>query len=202
LCDGLWRFRDVGGTVQAMGRRPRIQAEGTYHVTTHAVANSWLFLEDADYVTRLSLLAQAVVDGWMRCHAFCLMGNHEHLLISVEENRIASLMQRLNRSYAGKFNTAHGRRGRGYREPYNAEPVVSERHLLELIRYLALNPELVDLAPAESYRWSSYPALIGAAQPLAFVDPQPLYDVVGGRKNARLTFIGLVTDGRLLKQGR
>src|SRR6266478_6289774 len=103
-----------------MGRRPRVQTAGAYHVTTHAVANSWLFFDDADYVTRLSLLAHPVADDWMRCHAFCLMGNHEHLLISVEENRLATLMQRVNRAYAGKFNIAHDRRGRVYREPYDA----------------------------------------------------------------------------------
>jgi putative transposase len=130
------------------------------------------------------------------------MGNHEHLLITVEENKIATLMQRLNRAYAGKFNAAYSRRGRVYREPYNAEPVVTERHLLELIRYLALNPELVDLGRAEDYRWSSYPALVGAAQPLSFVDPTPLYEVVGGGKHARLAIIGLVDDGRLRKRRR
>lgn len=183
-----------------MARRPRLQDAGTYHITTHAVANSWLFFDDADYIARLSLLAHAVTDGWMRCHAFCLMGNHEHLLISVEENRLATLMQRVNRAYAGKFNIAHYRRGRVYREPYNAEPVVSERHLLELIRYLALNPELVNLGRAESYRWSSYPALVGVVQPLSFIDPTPLYDVVGGAANARRAIVNLVADGRLRKR--
>jgi len=171
-----------------------------HHVTTHAVANSWLFLDDADYLTRLSLVAQAVADGWMRCHAFCLMGNHEHLLISVDAGRLAKLMQRLNRSYAGKFNTAYHRRGRVYREPYNSKQVVSERHLLELIRYLALNPELVNLGRAESYRWSSYPALVGVVRPLSFVDPTPLYDVVGGGEHARRAIANLVADGRLRKR--
>jgi putative transposase len=185
-----------------MARRPRLQDAGTYHVTTHAVANSWLFLEDTDYITRLSLLTQAVADGSMRCHAFCLMGNHEHLLITVEENRLAALMQRMNRSYAGTFNSAHHRRGRVYRAPYFAEPVVSEPHLIELIRYLALNPEQVDFGRAESYRWSSYPALVGVVQPLSFIDPTPLYDVVGGGENARRAIVNLVADGRLVKRSR
>lgn len=183
-----------------MGRHPRLQVAGMYHVTTHAVANSWLFLEDEDYTTRLSLLAQAVADGWMRCHAFCLMGNHEHLLITVDESRLATLMQRLNRSYAGTFNSAHHRRGRVYRAPYNAEPVISERHLIELIRYFALNPEQVDFGRAESYRFSSYPALVGIVQALSFIDPTPLYDVVGGGENARRVIAKLVADGRLRKR--
>jgi putative transposase len=195
-----WRVRTLDGNLHAMGRHPRLQVAGMYHVTTHAVANSWLFLEDEDYTTRLSLLAQAVADGWMRCHAFCLMGNHEHLLISVDENRLAALMQRLNRSYAGTFNSAHHRRGRVYRAPYNAEPVISERHLIELIRYLALNPEHADFGRAESYRFSSYPALVGIVQPLSFVDPTPLYDVVGGGQNAQRTIVNLVADGRLRKR--
>src|SRR6266567_1264929 len=142
-----------------MGRRLRSQAAGMYHVTTHAVANSWMFLEESDYQARLSILIEAVEDGWMRWHAFCLMGNHEHLLISVEDDRLAKLMQRVNRSYAGTFNQLHRRRGRLYAAPYNAVPVISERHLLELIRYIALNPEVVGFGRAEGYRWSSYPAL-------------------------------------------
>jgi REP element-mobilizing transposase RayT len=178
-----------------------MQAAGMYHVTTHAVANSWLFLEDTDYQARLAMLADAVQRGLMRWHAFCLMGNHEHLLITVDDGCIARLMQRVNRAYAGLFNQFHGRRGRLYREPYGSVPVVTDRHLVELIRYLALNPEVVGFGKAESYRWSSYPALIGVVRQPSYIDPAPLLDAIGGGESARRRIADFVQDGRLRRRG-
>jgi hypothetical protein len=61
-----------------MGREPRVQVAGMYHVMTHAVANSWLFLNERDYQVRISILAEAVRKRRLRLHSFCLMGNHEH----------------------------------------------------------------------------------------------------------------------------
>jgi putative transposase len=171
-----------------------------YHVTTHAVANSWLFLERSDYESRLSIFADAVEDGWMRCHAFCLMGNHDHLLVTVAENRLALLMQRMNRRYAGTFNQEHGRDGRLYRAPYRSVLVVSEGHTLEVVRYIALNPEQVGGPAAEEYEWSSYPGLVGLRRPFGFVDPTPLLDAVGGGQRARGRIARFVADGRRLKR--
>jgi putative transposase len=171
-----------------------------YHVTNHAVADSWLFLEDSDYEIRLAMIFEAVAKGSMQCHSYCLMGNHEHLLISVEADQIATLMQGLNRAYAGTFNQTYRRRGRVYRAPYDAVAVKSERHLVELIRYIALNPEIIGWGRAEAYRWSSYPALVGVVQPASFVDPTPLYDVVGGDEGAPRRIVELVHEGRVRKR--
>src|SRR5687767_15350805 len=99
---------------------------------THAVANTALFVDERDYAARLTILEDAVRDGLMRCHAFCLMGNHEHLLVSVEENALARAMQRTNRFYAGTFNQRHRRVGRLYRAAYQSVLVESESHMLEL----------------------------------------------------------------------
>lgn len=183
-----------------MGQWRRVQTAGMYHVMNRAVANTWLFLEEADYDTRMAMLADAVRHGRMRLHQFCLMGNHEHLLLSVEDDELAKLMQRLNRSYAGNFNRVHRRRGRLFDGPYESVPVVSERHLIELIRYIALNPEQISsFGRAETYRYSSYSSLIGLTQPLSFVDPEPLYGAVGGA-DPRRRIIEIVADGRLRKR--
>ena len=144
-----------------------------YHVMNHAVAASWLFLERSDYESRLAILSAAVADDLMRCHAFCLMGNHDHLLLSTEDDRLAKVMQRINRSYAGTFNQAHGRVGRVFRQPYESVHVESECHALELIRYIALNSERAGGGAAESYEWSSYPGLVGVRPAFSFVDPTP-----------------------------
>jgi putative transposase len=167
-----------------------------YHVRTHAVEGSWLFHADDDYRFRLAQVAAEVERRSIRPHAFCLMGNHEHWLLSVDEDDVlAKTMQRVNRRYAGTFNHKYGRRGRLYWRPYDSTPVLSNRYLIELIQYFALNPERDDFGRAETYRWSSYAALIGLVQPLWFIDQRPLLDAIGGGPDARRRIIRLV-DGR------
>jgi REP-associated tyrosine transposase len=126
------------------------------------------------------------------------MGNHEHYLITVQEGMLEHVMQRLNRSYAGLFNRRYDRRGRLYRAPYYSVQVEAEAHLIELCRYIALNPEVANRGSAESYTWSSYRGLVGSEQPFSFVDPRPLLDAVGGGARARTRLADLVADGRLI----
>jgi len=185
-----------------VARHPRIQAAGLYHVWDHAVANAPLFTDERDYFSRLGLLEAAVREGRVRCHAVCLLGTHEHLLLSVEEGKLAAAMQRLNRNYAGIFNVRHGRRGRVYWAPYGSKLVESEQYLLELIRYVALNPEWATQVRAEQYLWSSYADLLGLRRAMPFVDPAPLLDAVGGGEGARARIAQLVADGRVLGRRR
>lgn len=180
-----------------MARRPRIQVAGLYHVTNHAVAGMPLFHDQLDCETRLGLIARSVREGRFICNAVCLMGTHDHLLITVEEGTLGHAMQRLNRAYAGEFNRRHGRKGRVYSGPYYSGLVEAEAHLLELCRYIALNPEEVKRGSAETYEWSSYGGLIGMRNPFSFVDPTPLLDAVGGGDQARTRIATLVADGRL-----
>ena len=180
-----------------MGELPRIQAAGMYHVSMHAIWGSLLFCDGEDYMRRLEQLVKAVKDGRMECHAFCLMGNHEHWLITVGEGVLADLMQVLNRAFARYFNRRHGRKGRVYSGPYFSVPIASERHLLEAARYLALNPEEVGFATAENWPWSSYGGLIGARDAFRFVDPSPILNAFGGGQRAIERLREFVNDGRV-----
>src|SRR5262245_3416412 len=174
-----------------MGRYPRLQTAGMYHVMTHAVANSWLFIEDDDYRTRLGLLAREVERHQLRLHQWCLMGNHEHLLLSLDEDDVlASVMQRANRSYAETFNRVHRRRGRLYGMRYESKPILSDRQLLNTVRYIALNPELHGFQHAETWRWSSYLSLIGLVETPSFMDEAPLLNSFGGGHEARRRIMG------------
>ena len=180
-----------------MARTRRVQVAGLYHVTNHAVAGMPLFKDNTDCETRLGFIAQGVRAGRFICNAVCLMGNHDHLLLTVEDGMLGYAMRHLNRAYAGEFNRRHGRKGRVYRAPYYSGLVESEEHLLELCRYIALNPEEVNLGSAESYEWSSYGGLIGLRDAFSFVDPTPLLDAVGGGEKAPARMATLVADGRL-----
>src|SRR5262245_61722288 len=95
-----------------VGQLHRIQAAGTYHISNHAVWGSLLYCDLQDYRKRVEQLVDATDDLRMACNAFCLMGNHEHWLITVGDNVLADLMQELNRSFARYFNRRHGRKGR------------------------------------------------------------------------------------------
>jgi putative transposase len=173
-----------------------------YHVRTHAVAGSWLFHTDGDYLFRLTQFAGEVERRSMRLQAYCLMGNHEHLLLTVDEdNVLAKLMQRINRRYAGTFNQTYGRRGRLYWRAYESSPVLSSRYVVELIQYFALNCERDNFGRAETYRWSSYSALIGLVQPLWFIDQRPLLEAVGGGADARRRIIRLIDNRRPARGG-
>ena len=157
-------------------------AGAMHHVMTLAVAGSWLFIDDEDYEFRLGQFSDVVEKGLAQIHMYCLMGNHEHALITpAGGSHLCDVMHKLNREYAVAFNREHLRRGRVYGRPYEGKPVLSERYLLTLIPYIALNPERVGFNRAESYRWSSYAALIGLTERELFVDETPLLDIAGGR---------------------
>lgn len=167
-----------------------------HHVTTLAVAGSWLFASAADYELRLAILAKAVRDGRIEINQFCLMGNHEHLLVSVEDGGLAKAMQWINRSYAVSFNADHARVGRLYGRRYGSTHVVAERHALWVVSYIALNPEAVANVSAETYRWSSYGSLVGVRDPFAFVNEKPILDLFGGGADGRRRIAAAVADAR------
>jgi putative transposase len=155
-----------------MARPPRLQiAGGIYHVTTRGVRGLPIFVDDHDRTYFLALLeAIARRYGW-RVHAYCLMGNHYHLLIETPGEDLSSAMQRLNGDYAQWFNWRHGLKGHVFYRRFYSVLVQRDEHLLELSRYIVLNPVRAGLAPtAARWKWSSYRATASGAPP-PFVAP-------------------------------
>ena len=154
-----------------MPRPPRLQAQGaTYHVTTRGNRKQEIFTDDRDRLRFLELLEQAVeLLGW-RCHTYCLMTNHYHLLVQTSEPDISRGMHRLNGVYAKWFNWRHGYEGHLFERRFHDELVEGHAHLLELTRYIVLNPVRAGLTrTAGEWRWSSYNAMIGKAPQPAFL---------------------------------
>jgi putative transposase len=143
--------------------RPQI-ANGFYHVTIRGNRLDAIFFDDDDRRRFLALL-DAVVQrcGW-RCHAYCLMTNQAHLLIETPEPNISKGMQRLNGIYARWFNVKYGFVGHLFQGRFASVVVTSESHLLNLARYVVLNPVRAGLVrdPAE-WPWSSFLATAGEA---------------------------------------
>jgi len=139
-------------------------------VTTRGNRRQEIFIETRDRVRFLQLV-QEVVDllGWV-CHAYCLMTNHYHLLVQTPDADISRGMHRLNGVYAKWFNWRHNYGGHLFERRFHAELVEGHAHLLELTRYIVLNPVRAGLrSHPGAWRWSSYNATIDNGPRPAFL---------------------------------
>ena len=148
-------------------------ADAIYHVTARGNARGHVFRGDRDYGRFLDLLGR-VVDrfGW-RVYAYCLLGNHYHLLFQTPEPNLCRGMRHLNGVYAQWFNKTHRRVGHVFQGRFKAILVSADSHLLELSRYIVLNPVRGRLcARPEEWRWSSYGAAMGLAPSPPYLDSE------------------------------
>jgi len=157
-----------------MARPLRIEFPGAvYHITSRGNARQEIYLDDADRRAFLEVLAQVVERFHWICHAYCLMGNHYHLLVETPEPTLSRGMRQLNGVYTQRFNQRHGRVGHLFGGRFKAILVEREAYLLELCRYVVLNPVRAGLVrAAKDWPWSSYRATAGLAEapPLLTVD--------------------------------
>jgi putative transposase len=146
-----------------MARPLRIEFEGAvYHLTARGNAHAMIFLNDEDRALFMETVEKVIARfGWI-CHAYCLMSNHYHLLIETPSPNLSRGMQLLNGVYTQSFNRRHKRSGHVFQGRFKAILVEKESHLLELARYVALNPVRAGLArSAKDWAWSSYRATAG-----------------------------------------
>ena len=114
-------------------------------------------LDDADYEQSLTLLARAVPRFGLRCHAWCYLPNHSHLLLTSELGNLSRAMHWLGTCTAQSFNQRHERSGHVYQGRFGSRLVKDEGYLLELARYLPLNPVRAGLCSSPGdWPWSSY----------------------------------------------
>jgi putative transposase len=190
-----------------MPRSPRIQAPGaSYHVTARGNDGGAVFRDDQDRRLFLSMLGRVVGRYEWTCHAYCLMTTHLHLLLTTGDPNLAAGMQRLNGSYAQTFNARRDRSGHLFQGRYHSVLVESHAHLLELYRYIALNPVRAGACrrPVD-WPWSSYPAAVGFASSQSFSTDESLLVHFGDEPTrARSRLRRFVEDdaGELILQGR
>jgi len=146
-----------------MTRPLRIEyPNAVYHVTSRGNARGKIFLGDQDRENFLSVL-DAVVKryNWL-CHAYCLMDNHYHLMIETPDANLSRGMRQLNGVYTQKYNWWHSKTGHIFQGRYKAILVEKENYLLELCRYVVLNPVRANMVDKpEEWKWSSYGATAG-----------------------------------------
>ena len=163
-----------------MARPLRIQYPNAhYHVTCRGNARETIFRTRKDYATFLALLARSTEIYRAEPLAYVFMPNHFHLLVRTPLGNLNECMRHFNVSYTGYFNKVHQRAGHLYQGRYKAFLIDADSYLLEVSRYVHLNPVRTRAAARLSiddrkhllatYRWSSYPACLAPVKRLPFL---------------------------------
>lgn len=171
-----------------MSRPFRIELAGAvYHVTARGDRQEAIFLDDRDRVLFVDLLAEALERFDAGLLAYCLMGNHYHLVLCTRQPNLSAMMRHINGVFTQRFNRRHGKVGHVFQGRYKAILVDRECYLLEVCRYVDLNPVRAGLvASAQDWSWSSYQALTGIRPAPHWLDTATLYGALLGRIPADL----------------
>lgn len=182
-----------------MARPLRLQVPGgAYHVMARGNARQDIFLDDGDRRRFLAILRSVVERLNVLCHAYCLMGNHYHLLLETPDANLSLAMRQLNGVYAQSFNRRYGRVGHLFQGRFTSRLVERETYLLAVSRYIVLNPVRADLVPSPAdWTWSSYRAHAGYIEPPGFLTVDWLltrFDTTD-RHTAQQTYRKFVDEG-------
>lgn len=154
-----------------MARPLRLQFPGgIHHVTARGNDRRAVFEDDADCSRFLIVLASVVARYHVHCHAYCLMGNHYHLLLETPEGNLSVAMRQLNGVYTQRFNRRHERCGHVLQGRFGAQVVDGDAYLHEVCRYIVLNPVRAGLVShPRDWGWSSFRATAGEAAAPGFL---------------------------------
>jgi REP element-mobilizing transposase RayT len=149
-----------------MPRQARIDAPGAIqHIIIRGIERRRIFLDDRDRDAFVERLGRILLDSATTCYGWALMTNHAHFLFRTGRVPIATIMRRLLTGYAGTFNRRHRRHGHLFQNRYKSILCQEEPYLLELVRYIHLNPlrgRLVrDLGELDRYPYAGHSVLMG-----------------------------------------
>ena len=182
-----------------MSRPLRLQTPGAiYHVTARGNARRPIFEDDDDCARFLVVLASTVARYRVLCHAYCLMGNHYHLLVQTLEPNLSVAMRQLNGVYTQRFNRRHERCGHVLQGRFGAQLVDGDAYLREVCRYILLNPVRAGLVthPGD-WRWSSFRATAGETAVPGFLTVDWVRSLSGARTQTEVIrrFVSFVEAG-------
>ena len=149
--------------MQFVGRRSRIHYPGAvYHAMARGVNGDDIFHDDHDRRLFLLILRQLEYETGCKTIAYCLMGNHFHWAIRIDEVSLSRVLQRLLTRYAKSFNIKYGRKGHLFQNRFKSTLCTDDVYLLGLVRYIHLNPVRSRFVsdPAD-WEWSSHLDYLG-----------------------------------------
>ncbi len=154
-----------------MARPLRLEFPGAiYHITSRGNARLPIFEDDQDRFHFLEVLKNSVERFNWLCHAYCLMENHYHLVVETPEGNLSQGMRHINGVYTQDYNRRHHRMGHIYQGRYKSIVVDRDSYLLELCRYVVLNPIRAGMVEEPGqYVWSSYRATAGLERRPSFL---------------------------------
>jgi REP element-mobilizing transposase RayT len=181
-----------------MPRRPPIEPEGYYHVSSRGNFGRVLFETADQHELYLALYARTAAKlGWVTL-AWTLIWNHHHFLIKLTNGSLSEGMRVINHSFARRLNAIAGRTGAGHlvRHSFHAGLLETEAHLLATCRYIELNSLRALGVQPETWPWSGYRATLGLEHPRPFHDASKLLELFGPSPNvARRAYRRFVEDG-------
>ncbi|MFC2091775.1 transposase [Elusimicrobiota bacterium] len=141
-----------------MVRPLRIEYPGAwYHVMNRGRRREEIFDCDEDYQIFINLLKESTLLWKVKISGYCLMSNHYHLLINTPQGNLSRCMRHINGLYTQKYNKLRKTDGQLFRGRYKSILVSSDEYLLEVLRYIHLNPKKVGVVEnIADYRWSSH----------------------------------------------
>ena len=181
-----------------MARLPRLTLPGhPHHVIQRGNNRQAIFVAPGDYQTMLDLLEENARKFGVAIHAYVLMDNHFHLLVTPQTaDGLPQMMQAVGRRYVRYFNDSQQRSGTLWEGRYKSTLIQTERYLLACMAYIDLNPVRAALAEtAGDYPWSSYSHYVGRRND-RLITPHPIYWELGNTPFAReAAYAGLVQSG-------
>lgn len=181
-----------------MARPLRIEYPGAvYHVTSRGNAQGIIFNDDQDRLSFLDVLAGVVKRYRWLCHAYCLMGNHYHLLVETQEANLSLGMRQLNGVYTQRYNRRHKKSGHVFQGRFKAIVLDKDSYLLELCRYVVLNPVRAKMVKnVEEWQWSSYRATVAMIKPPDYLTTDWILGLFSSKRGiARRKYKSFVKEG-------
>jgi REP element-mobilizing transposase RayT/AraC-like DNA-binding protein len=182
-----------------MTRPLRLEFAGAlYHVTSRGDRKNFIFRDDSDRLAWLTILAKVCKRSNFIVHAFCQMTNHYHVVIETVDGNLARGMRQLNGAYSQYFNRRHDLVGHVLQGRYKAILVQKESYLLELARYVVLNPIRAGMvASLADWQWSSHPYVMRTEGKPSWLETDWLLSHFGAdRASARQAYHAFVLNGR------
>jgi putative transposase len=181
-----------------MSRPLRLEFAGAiYHITSRGNGRNFIYLQDDDFELFLQILANVCERYNWVVHAYCLMSNHYHLLVETPDANLSQGMRQLNGVYTQSMNRKHHRVGHLFQGRYKAILVDKDAYLLELCRYIVLNPVRANMVNSpEEWRWSSWHCMLGNVEsPVWLSTDTLLVQFAKNRQDAIRRYIEFVKSG-------
>jgi len=148
-----------------MPRRARQKSEsGIYHIILRGINRQNIFEDEEDNYRFLQTLMHYTEISGYELYAYCLMGNHVHLLLRVDKEPLEQILRRVCGSYVYWYNRKYERIGNLFQDRFKSEPVEDDPYFLTVLRYIHQNPFKANLVERNGeYKWSSYSAYMSGA---------------------------------------